>query len=717
MYTLVWDKERYDIKQEQLAQARKNGRPDNRSGTFVRNSPGSIGYSDWKTFVERGRGRPGIDSMLLGSWQRCRDKGVDYNPRRCWDIKPAHKLEPMASQIRSLVRHVEDDVYSSIKDSNLLITIADPNGHIVRTCGDLSALRHADALNFGPGANWSEDSVGTNAIGTSLATGRPMQVFGEEHFCQNHHVWNCTAAPIFDPNGNIVACFDISGPTTADHSKALPLVLGAVRRLEKRLFRMHNAEMGHQSFSLLSTVFNSVLTGMLAVDCSGRITNANSAAATLLGVPQNRLEGREADMFFEFDAFLSRRKHESPRRDGYPISCRKSSDLICNANPVFSLNGTWFGSVISIMEPQHTPRAKAIPPPVPRTGRDADKVMPHILGDSPALSKAVQTAIRASRTPSTVLLTGESGTGKELFAQGIHQAGPRADNPFVALNCGALPEELVQSELFGYSSGAFTGADRKGRTGKFEQANGGTLFLDEISEMPLSMQVNLLRVLEERRVTPVGGTRTIDLNIKVIAATNRDLAEEVRAGRFREDLYYRLNVVRIHIPPLRERGRDVLALAEHHARKLAREFDIAFEEFTPDALDRLLAHTWPGNVRELFNALEYALNNMTGARLHADHLPSSLPGTASLSGDENDVQGTDEHAFSNSGTSGTSGTSQNTPFGAEAVSTASLCLKDVEAVTIRNALAHHHGNVSQAARTLGIGRNTLYAKIKQHGIQ
>ncbi len=470
-------------------------------------------------------------------------------------------------------------------------------------------------------------------------------------------------------------------------------MLGAVRSLEKRLFRMHAAEMGQQSCSLLSTVFNSVLTGMLAVDCSGRITNANSAAAALLGVARSDLEGRDADIFFEFDTFLGRRKHNSPRRDGYPLPCRKNTRLVCQASPAFSLNGTWFGTVVTLMEPQRSPASMQHPAPAPiracPKNRAAPKTIPEITGNSPALDKAVQTALRAAHTPSTVLLTGESGTGKELFARGIHNAGPRAGRPFVAVNCGALPDELVQSELFGYAPGAFTGADRKGRIGKFEQADGGTLFLDEIAEMPLTMQVNLLRVLEERRVTPVGGCKAIHLDLKVVAATNRDLAGEVAAGRFREDLYYRLHVVRIHIPPLRERGDDIRLLAEQQVRRLAQEFGIPLEGISPDAVHCLLAHDWPGNVRELFNTLEYALNNMSGTLLRPEHLPPALQDAKAADG----------------------------PTAAETtIRGNSLRLRDVEAVAIRNALERHHGNVSQAARTLGIGRNTLYAKIRQHGI-
>ncbi len=680
MYTLVWDKEKFDVQKERFVPAAGGMPAGAASGGGLRTSAGRIDYAAWKRFVDQGRlDGPAIDPVLGESWRRCRERGVDPAPRKCWDIVPLARLEPSAGRLRELTREVEREVYSAIRGRNLLITITDAQGYVVRTCGDLSTLRAADKLNFGPGANWAEDSVGTNAIGTALASGRPMQVFGEEHYCRSHHAWRCTAAPIFDPHGNIFGCFDISGPAGSDHSRTLPLVIGAARSLEKRLIALHGAELSHQSCALVSAVFNAVLTGILSVDNAGRIQSANSAAEALLGLPADSLAGRPADEVVEFDAFLARQKHPSSRAEAVPLACRVNPGLVARATPVFSMNGTWFGTVVTLVEPQRTmpPRlapAKAPPAPMP--------AMSGVVGTSPALRQAVAHALRAARTPSTVLLTGESGTGKELFAKGIHQAGPRAAGPFVAMNCGALASELIQSELFGYVGGAFTGADRKGRAGRFELADKGTLFLDEIAEMPLALQVNLLRVIEERKLTRVGGSQSVPVEVKIVAATNRDLAEEVAAGRFRRDLYYRLNVVAIRVPPLRERGGDVRLLAEHHARRLAAEFGIALAAVSPEVFDLLAAHDWPGNVRELVNALEYALNTLDGETLTAAHLPPYLRKTFERGRAELD----------------------------------SFSLKEVEAKTIREALAHHGGNVTHAARALGIGRNTLYAKLRQLGL-
>jgi transcriptional regulator with PAS, ATPase and Fis domain len=259
----------------------------------------------------------------------------------------------------------------------------------------------------------------------------------------------------------------------------------------------------------------------------------------------------------------------------------------------------------------------------------------------------------------------------------------------VAVNCGAFSEELVQSELFGYREGAFTGAVKRGRVGKFQKADKGVLFLDEISEMPLPQQVNLLRALEERAVVPVGGTSPLPVDVKILAATNKNLRDLVDRGLFREDLYYRLNVVTIAIPPLRERGNDVSLLAEYHLRRLCSSFGLDCPEIAPETLDLLVAHEWPGNVRELINCLEYAANNLSGDRLLPEHLPHYL------------LERTGGPALGP----------------ADARRGEGFLLKQREANAIREALDFHRGNISKTAKALGIGRNTLYAKMDRYHIQ
>ncbi|BCS87170.1 sigma-54-dependent Fis family transcriptional regulator [Pseudodesulfovibrio sediminis] len=600
------------------------------------------------------------------------------------------QLKSFSSTLEKICGDVETTAYRAIKGKKLLITMTNADARVVRTCGDLEVLRQADKLNFGPGANWAEESVGTNAIGTSLVTGRPIQVMGEEHFCRSHHRWSCTAAPILDPRGDIWGCFDISGPTESDHSKNMELVLQAAKALEHRLSRLYCSELEGQMGSLFSSMFNSVMTGIISMDSSGRITNANTIAETLLNHTGKSLRGYQADLFFDFEVFLAKAKHATIH-EPVVIKCLVNKDLFVRAMPIFATDGTWTDTIITVSEMQRFHQS-VVPERVLEEKKNVSVETPkgfeHVLHSSAVMRRAIKQAANVARTPSTVLLSGESGTGKELFARGIHQAGPRAKNPFVAVNCGAFSEELVQSELFGYCEGAFTGAVKRGRIGQFQRADKGVLFLDEISEMPLSQQVNLLRALEERAIVPVGGTDPRPVDVKIIAATNKDLSELVQQGLFREDLFYRLNVVGIAIPPLRDRGGDVVQLAAYHLNRLCSDFGLESVHISPEAESVLMVHDWPGNVRELVNCLEYAVNNLSGDVLHMENLPPSLLAQARGGTDTDRIKRTSE-----------------------------FHLKKREEVAIREALDFHNGNISKTAKALGIGRNTLYSKMERFSIQ
>jgi two-component system response regulator HydG len=304
-----------------------------------------------------------------------------------------------------------------------------------------------------------------------------------------------------------------------------------------------------------------------------------------------------------------------------------------------------------------------------------------ILGRAPALQEALTRAAKVAPTETTVLLTGESGTGKELVARALHHGSPRAEGPFLAVNCAALPETLVEAELFGHEKGAFTGADKQ-RPGRFEQAAGGTLFLDEVADLPLPAQAKLLRVLQEREFQRVGGTATLRADVRLITATNRDLAVAVADGQLREDLFYRLNVFRVHLPPLRERGEDILLLAEHFVRTLAPTLGKGNGGLSRDARAALLAHPWPGNIRELANAIERALILAEGGLLTAAHF----------------------------------GLDAGRPQRLEGPSDPPAALATLERRAIQAALEQTKGNKTQAAALLGITRTQLHTRVKRYGL-
>jgi len=311
----------------------------------------------------------------------------------------------------------------------------------------------------------------------------------------------------------------------------------------------------------------------------------------------------------------------------------------------------------------------------------------HIIGNSPAMVKLLETVVHVAPSEATVMILGESGTGKELIAGAIHFNSPRKDGPFVKINCAAITETLLESELFGHEKGAFTGADRR-KEGRFRQAHGGSLFLDEVSEMPLTMQVKLLRVLQERELTRVGGEQVIPVDVRLIVATNRNLTDLINQGRFREDLFYRLNVVALDIPPLRRRVEDIPLLVRHFIEIFAAQNRKEISGVTPGAMDRLIKYHWPGNVRELMNAVERGVVLSRGDYLNEEDLAIIQTVTAE---DENAPTVFDE-------------------------TTVDIPLERVEKTTILNTLESAGGNKSEAARRLGITRKTLHKKLKKYGV-
>jgi DNA-binding NtrC family response regulator len=307
-----------------------------------------------------------------------------------------------------------------------------------------------------------------------------------------------------------------------------------------------------------------------------------------------------------------------------------------------------------------------------------------LIGDSPPMKKVYELIKQVGDSEATVMITGESGTGKELVARALHNRSPRIEGPFIAINCAAMPQTLLESELFGHTKGAFTDA-KTSRQGLFVQASGGTLFLDEIGEMPLEVQPKLLRVLQERRVRPIGGSGEIEFDTRIIAATNRDLDEDVEAGRFREDLYYRINVVRIHVPGLRSRGNDVLLLAQHFVEKFGKRMDKSVVGISSPAAQKLLEYDWPGNVRELENSIERAVTLTKFAEITVDDLPEKVRNYQSshmvIGGDDPEELPT---------------------------------LDEVERRYIERVLKASGGNKTQAARVLGLDRRTLYRKLDRY---
>ncbi len=641
-----------------------------------------LDLSVWKKFVRTGRSDlTELSDPIRQSWHRCREMGVNPGHGKCWDIRNEPELGEDFRVLRELVKETRDQIYSLVRGKGLLVTVSDRRGYLVGMCGDYDTLLTADRLNFGPGANWSEKSVGTNAIGTALASGQAIRVTGCEHFCESHHAWICSAAPFYDIRGEVVGCIDISGPKTSDHSQTLALAIEGARAIESRLFKSGALDFQQQSTRLLKAVFNAVRTGLVFLDTGGTIKAANPKASALLANDNDQLVGMAADNFFRIEKLSRLLTAESRSREhsGIHLPHRFRATLRARAFPVLSRNHVPAG-VLLVLEERQPKRVS-----ISKATVTATDPFSRIIGHSRVLHSTVDIARRIAALSTTVLITGDSGTGKDILARAIHEASPRAGGPFVAVNCGAIPADLIQSTLFGYVEGAFTGAHRKGRRGQFEAASGGTLLLDEIAEMPLPMQVNLLRVLEEARITRVGGTKPIAVDVRVIAATNKDLEEETRQGRFRQDLFYRLNVVRINMPPLRQRGKDILLLANHFINEFTTKMHRRLRRVEADFYDLLTAYPWPGNVRELRHAMESAVALMPSDVLGKENLPEYILRAVPTAG-------------------------------GNSVSEPSFNLENLQREAILGAHAYFRGNITRMAGALGIGRNTLYAKLKKFGI-
>ena len=441
--------------------------------------------------------------------------------------------------------------------------------------------------------------------------------------------------------------------------------------------------------SLLRTFVESLPEGVLIIDREGRVLYMNEAGAKMLDLDAPSCIGRSVEDIVDFRpvvlqaletgrGYLEKEfRIESPTRG--PLHFIKSAILLRDDT----------GEVIGVIDSFRKARAGAA-----QGCRDAEPrarfCFSDIVGNDPQFLNAIRLAQLAATTDATVLLDGESGTGKELFAHAIHTEGENRDGPFVVVNCAGLPQSLIESELFGHVPGAFTGATREGYAGKFEQAHNGTIFLDEISELPIEMQAKLLRVLQDKTFTRLGGSRPVTTTARIIAATNRDLGEEVRNQRFRADLYYRLNVLRITIPPLRAREGDVFHIAEHIMEKLAARHGVPTPKISWEVHEALARYDWPGNIRELENLLERAIILANGGEeITVDHIPGDLTPTTGPR---------------------VSGAEVSSGSGEENLDT-------IERSAIMAALRANHGNVSRTAHRLGVSRNTLYRKIEKYNLR
>jgi transcriptional regulator of acetoin/glycerol metabolism len=589
------------------------------------------------------------------SWLRCLD---DYrldpaNPAAPCVVEHSRVLEgrERLRQVLGVADREMNDLHRQLGSAGHAVLLTDASG-IILSCVTAAAERRAfEQAGLWLGADWSEACEGTNGIGTCMVERQPLTIHRNEHFRSRHTGLTCSASPVFDPEGKLLAVLDVSavaGGSQQSQFHTVALVNLAARSIENAYF------LGQQQGAWLLRLqvrpgppglFSD---GLLAFGEDGCVRAVNQSALHLLGQGAETLRGRHLSELFDCPAaaIFDGARHDPAAP--WSLRCHDGRALYA------SVAGT-------------PPKAAQLKPPT----RVAAPSGP-CLAD-PVLAEAFRRACRVFERDVPLLLNGETGSGKEAFARAVHLASSRAAQPFVALNCASIPEGLIESELFGYRAGSFTGASKEGQRGKLRLANGGTLLLDEIGDMPLALQTRLLRVLEAREVEPIGGPPEA-LDVRIISASHRDLLASVGAGAFREDLYYRLAGLEVVLPPLRERA-DKPELLDH---LLALEAPDGDSWLTPEARACLLAQPWPGNVRQLRTVLRTLVALSDGGAIKLADLPAGLQRLC--------------------------------------VSSAPAPLADAEREALLTVLEAQHWQVTRAAQLLGLSRNTLYRKMRRHGL-
>ncbi len=559
-----------------------------------------------------------------------------------------------------------DEFYDLLSPERFVIALVDREGYILHFAGT-DELKAEFALgNCAPGYCWTENIVGTTAISLCLRQQVSIQLNDTDHYCKRAHGFTSCAAPIFGQGDRLEGVLVISGSSALVHPHTLVMVTSAARFIEKQMRSLQQNREISLYAGFLNNVVESAETGLLALDQDLLIRKTNPKANEILG--QKNLEGKPVSVLKGLELNLDQICANPSAWKGRECDIRHGSrhiPIIYSAQPILSAGNELLGAVLVFEAVENIWKlAKRI------SGLKAYFTFDHLIGSSPLFLEALALGKRAAQSRSTVLLLGETGTGKELFAQAIHNAGPCGDQSFIPINCGAIPGELMESELFGYVDGAFTGALKGGRAGKFELADNGTLLLDEIGDMPHDMQVKLLRVLQTGEIQRIGSDKMLKVNTRIIASTHVNLTQAIQHNKFRPDLYYRLNILSITIPPLRERGAtDILALATYFIRK-----NNPACRLTPGAREVLAAYDWPGNVRELENTIQRALHRCDGSVLEEKHL--GLPGEKALS--QGPIRGS---------------------------------LHEMEQKLIQSTLGETGFNMAATARKLGISRATLYRKV------
>ena len=620
-----------------------------------------------------------IDDLTLRSWRRCRDDfGLDPGTAPDPVIIDQPDLQERLHRYERLLdiaRLEMTDLYQQLAGSGHAIMLTDRDGILLNFIGDPQFTDAAAHTGMHLGAVWSESAQGTNGMGTCLVERKPLVIHKQSHYLTRNASLTCAAAPIFDPHGEILAVLDASSESKMAQQHTMVLLNMSAQVIENRVFFCAMKEAFVLRFHARSEFISTLGEGAIAFDQEGRIMAANRSAMFQLNLEKpKQIVGHHIHELFT-TSLVSLLKHAHSH--AFPI--RETQQ------------GRRFFA--TLQPPENACRPNVAPIRSATVSADGRRDDSDYLGradsldslhfNEPRMKRNVETVMKLIERDIPCMLFGETGTGKDMFARALHKASSRHNKPFVAVNCASLPESLIESELFGYRPGAFTGASRDGSRGKIVQADGGTLFLDEIGDMPLHLQARLLRVLEEREVIPLGGEKPIKVSIKLVSATHHDIQSLVAEGRFREDLYYRLHGISLTMPPLRERKDKLQLIQKIGQLEAGPSVELTWE---PEALKMLENFSWPGNIRQLRNVLRTTTALCEDGRVTVNDLPDEICSAAQ----DDEMCDDAENSFN--------------------------ALAIAERDVLLNELEEMHWNVSRVAKKLSLSRNTLYRRMKLYGI-
>lgn len=636
-----------------------------------------IRKKQWEKYIFNDELPEDLHPAIAVSWKKCKHIGLDpFGGRgKRADADIFRSIYEANQWLIDIVLPIMNNLADIVRASHFLLVLTDSCGYILETIGDGTVSFWAQDLRFERGMLWSDEEVGSNAIGIALEQDIPLQMAGAEHYCESHHRWTCSAAPIHGLGGEVVGCINLSGDAEAMHSHTLGIVVAAALGIETQLKQNHNTNLMH-------TALNSTSDSVVILDRNFRCAWMNKRSQGILGMnldTLSKLDFRELMPDIEWhqqESFSAGRPQN--RTDCTVLT--QAETLVCSASIFPILTGNKLDGYCVTFD-----RQERLLKTVNRvTGNLALYTFDDVVAQDTAMKRTVQLAQKYAQYDGTILIEGESGTGKELLAQAIHNASQRADGPFVTLNHSALPREFIEGELFGYGKGADISVTKEGKPGKLEMADHGTLFLDDIGEMPLDLQEKLLRMMQTHSAQRLGSNVEHQLDIRIIAAVSHSLEKEVERRIFRRDLYNAINILKLDIAPLRERKEDILYCAERFLEQFNRKYPDNVKEMDASFLHSLQDYPWPGNVRELQICIERAYYTCEGSVITADvFCPMHSAVEAELW---------------------------------NPASRAEWTLEDAEKDTIRCVLESCGGNVEISAKKMGISRASLYRKLKKYGL-